>query len=234
MSFVIPYAVGCGVTAAITNYIYNNIYGNVEDYSDEDSNSLKLDDSIQLIVTNVDNDEVSTLDVESSCTSSVSSNSNSQINLEIPDKYLSPPQDTTQPIEKKINKIEMVSNESEEKQLNSCNRLEIIKEEDGAENVIELESDDVIKSELNNVTEEIIEENSKLLNPIKKEKWLENNLNEATPLLKSFTKKDLDRIDGLSQKRKIDDISSSIDLSKELSRTIDKPRKRKRNRKRRH
>lgn len=234
MSFVIPYAVGCGVTAAITNYIYNNIYGNVEDCSDEDSNSLKLDDSIQLIVTNVDNDEVSTLDIESSCTSSVSSNSNSQINLEIPDKYLSPPQDTTQPIEKKINELEMVSNESEENQMNNSNKLEVIKEEDEVENVIEVECDEVIQSESNNKNEKSIEENSNFLKAVKKEKCLEKNMNETTPLLKSFTKKDLDRLDGLSTKRKIDEISSSIDLSKELSRNLDKPRKRKRNRKRRH
>ena len=122
MFFIIPYAVGCGVTAAVTNYIYKHIYGELEDYSDEDSNSLKLDDSIQLIVTNVDEEEVTNvdeeevtnvdeeevtnvdeeevtiLDIETSCTSS---NSNGQINLKIPDKYLSPPETTYQSIEKK-------------------------------------------------------------------------------------------------------------------------------------
>lgn len=232
MSFIIPYAVGCGVTAAVTNYIYNNIYGEVEDYSDEDSNSLKLDDSIQLIVTNVDNDEISTLDVESSCNSSISSNSTSQINLEIPDKYLSPPECTTQPIEKKINELELVSNETRENQLNNSKRLEVIKEEDENENVIELECDSVIKPEIDNVKSENIEIQSDS-SSTNKENNIEDINSGKISLLKSLSKKDLDRLDGLSSKRKIDDISKSVELTKELIR-LDRPKKRKRNRKRRH
>lgn len=103
MAFVIPYAVGCGVSVAITNYIYNNLIGDVEvdDSDDENNSSLKLDDSIQLIVTNVENDDISIMDIESSC---CSSNSSSQINVEITDNvnYLKPPnyeEDTSKPIE---------------------------------------------------------------------------------------------------------------------------------------
>jgi len=103
MAFVIPYAVGCGVSVAITNYIYNNLIGDVEvdDSDDENNSSLKLDDSIQLIVTNVENDDISIMDIESSC---CSSNSSSQINVEITDNvnYLKPPnyeEETSKPIE---------------------------------------------------------------------------------------------------------------------------------------